>query len=272
MATILLGDNRGEDLRSWGDVLKGAGYKVLKASSLGQARKYLESGKPDLAILDLHWIKEDDMTDWSGFDLAADFAAYVPCILFTSLADQFTVRDLMRKGNRGEDIADVVFKQEPARKLLEAVRRNLLPRVFVAHGHDGEAKLSVVNFLQKRRTRPVVIRDLPSEGKTIIEMIERYSNVHYAVVLLTPDDMGCMKEDLPKINPRARQNVIMELGFFLGRLGRSRVAALVKTEKDIMEIPSDYQGIKYISMDAGDKWKDELSEEMNKAGIIRDIV
>src|SRR5262245_7208140 len=128
MATILLGDNQKEDLRIWGEVLQRAGYKVIKASNLRKARKHLESGKPDLAVLDLHWLRDGMMDDLSGFDLAKEFSTSVPCILFTSLADGPTTRAILRKGNRGreEDLIDLVFKHESEKDFLDAVKRNLV--------------------------------------------------------------------------------------------------------------------------------------------------
>ena len=112
-------------------------------------------------------------------------------------------------------------------------------RVFVAHGQDEGAKEAVARFLQRVGLEPVVLSELPAKGQTIIEKFKSNSDVQFAVALLTPDDAGsCSGETEPK--PRARQNVIFELGFFIGSLGRDKVCALTKGEP---EIPSNYAGV-----------------------------
>lgn len=94
-----------------------------------------------------------------------------------------------------------------------------------------------------------------------MEKMEAYHDVGYAVVLLTPDDEGGRKGDAPK--PRARQNVVLELGYFMGRLGRNRVCALKKGD---IEIPSDYSGIVYVALDESSGWKLSLVRELEAAG------
>lgn len=87
--------------------------------------------------------------------------------------------------------------------------------VFIVHGQDNEAKESVARFLQKLDLEPIKLHELPNAGKTIIEKFEHHSNeVGYAVVLLTPDDLGRNKNNKMDLQPRARQNVIFELGYF----------------------------------------------------------
>ena len=91
-----------------------------------------------------------------------------------------------------------------------------------------------------------------------------YADVEFAVVLLTPDDVGALREKKPELHPRARQNVILELGFFIGRLGRERVCVL---KKDVVEAPSDYEGVAYTDLDDGGGWKIELVRELKSAGF-----
>ena len=93
---------------------------------------------------------------------------------------------------------------------------------------------------------------------------ESYAQVGFAVVLLTPDDMGDPSGQSPDFQPRARQNVILELGFFLGKLGRHRTCALRKQD---VEIPSDYDGVLYISMDDQRAWEMKLLRELKEAGF-----
>ena len=135
-------------------------------------------------------------------------------------------------------------------------------KVFVIHGHDEAAKLAIAGFLRELGLEPVILAEQPSGGKTIIEKFETHADVGYAVALLTADDFGSRQGD-DAVRPRARQNVIFELGYFIGRLGRKRVCALTKGQP---EIPSDYSGVVYIPM-ASDAWKMELIKELKAAGF-----
>ncbi len=121
-------------------------------------------------------------------------------------------------------------------------------KVFLVHGHDDSARESVARFLEKLSLEPIILHEQPNEGKTIIEKVERHAEVAHAVVLLTPDDVGAVTTESENLQLRARQNVILELGYFLGKLGRNRVAALRKGE---LEKPSDYDGVIYIPLDPG---------------------
>jgi predicted nucleotide-binding protein len=121
-------------------------------------------------------------------------------------------------------------------------------RVFVVHGHDETLKNRIEIFLRELGLTPIVLHREPDQGRTIIEKLEDYSDVSYAFVLLTPDDVGYPKEEETKPDeqrqkePRARQNVIFELGFFVGLLGRKRVCCLYKSK---VALPTDIFGILY---------------------------
>ena len=136
-------------------------------------------------------------------------------------------------------------------------------KIFLVHGHDEAAKSAVEKFLKQLGVDTVILADLPSGGKTIIEKFEAHADVGYAVALLTADDVGSRQGE-DAVQPRARQNVVFELGYFIGRLGRKRVCALTKGEP---EIPSDYSGVVYISMDGKDDWQGKLVQELREAGI-----
>lgn len=136
--------------------------------------------------------------------------------------------------------------------------------VFVVHGHDNEAKETVARFIEQCGLKAVILHEQPNRGRTIIEKFEDYSKVAFAVVLLTPDDVGAAKDHREDLKPRARQNVIFELGFFIGLLGRERVCAL---SKGGIEPPSDFQGILWINLKAGDGWKIELVKELKAADV-----
>jgi hypothetical protein len=140
--------------------------------------------------------------------------------------------------------------------------------VFVVHGHDNAAKEAVARHLEKLKFRAIILHEQPSLNKTIIEKLEGHSDVQFAVVILTPDDVGYPLSDSRMAKTRARQNVIFELGFFIGKLGRDRVCALYKGD---IELPSDYSGVTYISLDHAGAWKLELAKEMRAAGMNVDL-
>lgn len=140
--------------------------------------------------------------------------------------------------------------------------------VFLVHGHDESAREGVARFLEKLKLEPIILHEQPNEGLTIIEKVERYAEVAFAVVLLTPDDVGYPCEKETTLKKRARQNVILELGYFLRRLGRTRVAALLKDE---VEKLSDYDGVEYVLMDKAGAWKLELARELKTAGLNIDL-
>ncbi len=143
------------------------------------------------------------------------------------------------------------------------------PAVFVVHGRDLAAVDRVVRLLRDLDLRPVVLREQPNQGRTIIEKFEAHAEVAYAVVLLTGDDLGGLAGfRMEEMRSRARQNVILELGFFIGRLGRKMVAAL---EEPGLERPSDIDGVLYIPFDAADTWRLLLAKEMKAAGLPIDL-
>lgn len=137
-------------------------------------------------------------------------------------------------------------------------------RAFVVHGHDEAARETVARFLENLEFQPVILHEQANKGRTIIEKFEDHADVPFAVVLLTPDDVGKLKDEKSDPKPRARQNVILELGFFLGRLGRERVCPLVKGD---VETPSDYDGVVYTELDDGGAWKIKLVQELKAAGF-----
>lgn len=140
--------------------------------------------------------------------------------------------------------------------------------VFIVHGQDHGAKNSVARLLQNLELKPIILHEQVNEGRTIIEKFEEHSEVGFAVVLLTPDDHCSSKEDPSDKLNRARQNVILELGYFLAKLGRKRVCILYK---DGVELPSDMNGLLYVRYDASEKWRLDLVKEIRNAKIPVDL-
>ena len=142
-------------------------------------------------------------------------------------------------------------------------------KVFIVHGHDNEAKEGTARFLERLGLEPVILHEQANSGRTIIEKFEIYSgDIAFAVVLLTPDDVGCPSNGPNAPKPRARQNVILELGYFMGRLGRNRVCAL---HRGGVELPSDYQGVIYVELDTGGAWRAKLAQELVQAKLPIDL-
>jgi len=144
-------------------------------------------------------------------------------------------------------------------------------KVFVVHGHDEASKQTVARWLETLDLDAVILHEQPHQGRTIIEKLEDYSakvDIGYAVIILTPDDVGGVAQESPRLNPRARQNVIFELGYFIGRLGRGRVCALYS---EGVELPSDYAGVSYIKLDEAADWRLQLAREVKAAGLEGDL-
>lgn len=143
-------------------------------------------------------------------------------------------------------------------------RRN----VFISHGHDEEAITTVTKFVENLGLKVTVLNEQPKKGQTIIDRFEEQAGeAGFAIVLLTPDDVGSSKAT-GKRKLRARQDVIFELGYFLGGLGGERVCALYK---EGVELPSGIRDVAYVPMDSDDDWKLKLSQGMRKAGLSVDM-
>ncbi len=143
-----------------------------------------------------------------------------------------------------------------------------LTQIFVVHGRDEAAQSKVARFIEKLGFEAIILHEKASAGRTIIEKIEDYSNVGFAVVLYTPDDVGSIKSKPDDLNVRARQNVVFEHGYLVGKLGRRNVAALVDGK---IELPNDISGVVYIGLDEGAAWQLQLAKEMKQSGYEIDM-
>ncbi|MGX6962442.1 TIR domain-containing protein [Vagococcus xieshaowenii] len=150
-------------------------------------------------------------------------------------------------------------EEEPVKKTEEnPVNKNEIKNIFIVHGHDGEMKHDVARTIKNLNINPIILSEQPNGGKTIIEKFESSSeHIDFAIVLVSGDDI--QKDG--KI--RARQNVMYELGYFCGKLGRNRVLILNNKKNGDIEIPSDLYGVLYIEyLPENDSWKLQLVREL----------
>jgi predicted nucleotide-binding protein len=185
--------------------------------------------------------------------------------------------DIVRYDQQATDITKQVFSSAEEKigsnQVLE--KPELVPedsydlsKVFIVHGHDDLAKTEAARFIEKMGFEPIILHEQASSGSTIIEKIEKYSNVGFGVVLYTPCDLGAKSHKTPDLKSRARQNVVFEHGFLNGKLGRHNVCALVKGD---VEVPNDISGVVYVPMDDHGAWKIALSKEMRNSGYDVDM-
>lgn len=233
-----------DEAQSWSD----SNYDTLQSFAKSPATQYRQEFPPESII--------DDDSHMPPATVRAEIHSRVA----------FLKRQLLLLPE--EAASPSVSRLAPARRrsIMKTNRKRALSsrKVFIVHGHDELATLTVSRFLDQKGLRTIILREKPNAGDTLIEKLERHArSVGYAVVLLTPDDVGRSKQAGHKNRPRARQNVVLELGYFLARLGRDKVIVLQKGQP---EQPSDFLGVVYIPMDDG-SWKEDLVNELAKAGL-----
>jgi predicted nucleotide-binding protein len=183
--------------------------------------------------------------------------------------DTGTVNAQGKNQDRIREILALVERGAPATGAGRSAGRN----VFVVYGHDNEARTQLEAMLRRWQLEPLILDQLPSEGQTIIEKLERYSSddVRFAVVLATRDDVGYPRDSRGEEKLRARQNMVLELGLMLAKLGRPRVAILLR-HQDQMERPSDIQGLIYLPFrDTVEEVKLQLAKEMDTQHLSIDL-
>jgi len=180
------------------------------------------------------------------------------------------------------NIKPKIYRFIEKEKLPKKMTAPLSKDIFLVHGRDRKAVKELKSMLKEFGLNPIVLHEQPSGSRTIVEKLEKYSDVGYAFVILTPDDVGSTLWNLDAIlsNPegldiedvfvmelmekRARQNVILEFGFFIGLLGRDQVCCLYKGD---VELPSDMQGIVYVPFEESvNEARDKIVKELKAAG------
>jgi len=216
------------------------------AEQYGKGRKLLFLGE---------WVKPSDIREILIRRTSSHSKEY---------ADMFArgVQVIFESG-KGDNVTRQFITSPPTEKgkKLEAIRSK---NVFIVHGRDHKPMKELKTMLYDFGLNPIVLHEQPSGSRTIVEKLEKYSDVGYALVILSPDDVGGPSKDRRILRVegkgRARQNVILEFGYFMGLLGRDRVCCLYKGD---VELPSDMHGIVYIP------FKDSVKEVRNK--IIKEL-
>jgi predicted nucleotide-binding protein len=160
-------------------------------------------------------------------------------------------------------LKSTVFTKIPA---VSTIPKTDFNSVFIVHGHDDLAKTEVARFLEKLKLNAIILHEQASSGSTIIEKIEKHTNVGFGIVLYTPCDVGAKSGNENNLKSRARQNVVFEHGFLIGKIGRKKVCALVKGD---LEIPKDISDVVYVKMD--NSWKLQVAKELRESGYEIDM-
>ena len=163
-----------------------------------------------------------------------------------------------------------LWSEEPSEQptIISTQDKSDSRKVFIVHSIADAKRDSVARLLESLDLKPIILLEAPDKSRTIIEKFEQESDAAYAVVILTPDDECRKTNDDGFLSKRPRQNVILELGYFIGKLGRNRVCAL-KVED--VEIPSDIHGVLYVAMGPDDGWKLKIAKEIRAAGLEVDL-
>lgn len=182
----------------------------------------------------------------------------------SGIADMATDRRLLPLSSGKDYTHDLLFKEKGVKNTKGSVVSENSNNVFIVHGHDEQAKESSARFIEKLGLNAIILHEQANEGKTIIEKLEKHTDAAYAIVLFTPDDVGSSAATSENLLPRARQNVLVELGYMAAKIGRDKVCVL---RKGNVEIPSDFLGVLYIDIDAAGAWRLTLAKELKVAGL-----
>lgn len=167
-----------------------------------------------------------------------------------------------------DDFIEGAVGYKKALATTQSISSSGLNKVFIVHGHDASAQNKAARFVEKLGFEAIILHERASSGRTIIEKIEHYSDAGFAIVLYTPDDVGNVKSKADNLNVRARQNVVFEHGYLIGKLGRENVSALVYGH---LELPNDISGVVYIDLDEASAWQLQIAKEMKQSGYNIDM-
>ncbi len=242
--------------------LRNRGYEAFRIKSAQEALASLDKIlAADLVILDMIMARPTEGDSPLSGDLRTGMDIFralrerrqdLPILVFSATRD----RDLMDAISNNSNVAFLSKWSTPSLDEIQHRIEQLAGkggkssiRSFIVHGHDEVEKLALKNYIQNtlKLPEPTILHELPSFGKTVIEKLE---SVDLVFALLTPDDVSATAADSNSDKRRARQNVIFELGYFLGCLGRTsgRVFLL---HKGPLELPSDLAGVVYIDIAKG---------------------
>jgi predicted nucleotide-binding protein len=217
---------------------------------------------PALAPMLPQWLRQHRNLDTFWGFIKPKFGTYAE--RRTYISEQFTpVLDALEFGQPVQQ-PQVNNPNQSLSPLPPVVARNKR-KVFIVHGRDNEAKQEVSRFIEKLGLVAIILHEQASSGMTIIEKIEHYSNdADFALVLYTACDLGrgAHESKVPAKN-RARQNVVFEHGYFMAKLGRENVCALVKGD---IETPNDISGVVYVNLDSLGAWRAEVAKELKACG------
>ena len=239
-----------------------------------ESRKWSDYNKTLLLrLFDSTSIAEDAYTDFhepllasSGSTPLSDELRWYQNAMSSSINSLESIRDQLELYDEPSEMLQAISGNEGVSAMPQSTYGN---EVFIVHGHDDKTKETVARFVENLGIEATILHERANRGQTIPEKFEEHaSEAGFAIILLTPDDVGASKDKIKNLKPRARQNVVLELGYFWGRLGRGRVCVL---HKGGVELPSDMQGLLYVPMNSPDEWQLPLAREMKQAGLPIDL-
>lgn len=251
------------DNEDFNDVKKYIVYPYLKKEEI-----FIDGRHIDASLVRMIKIKQADRPTTEIQSIAQ---SRVPknVFIFLSRTDILTdnhTTDITKEtlSKAGEEITKV-----ETRKIKESINKNKETNnnIFIVHGRDDLSKTEVARFIEQLGLKAIILHEQNNNGKTIIEKIEEHTNVGYGIVLYTPCDYGGL-EGSGDSRPRARQNVVFEHGYLIGKLGRNKVSALVKSD---IETPGDLSGLVYTELDKAGGWKISLARELTREGYSIDL-
>lgn len=177
--------------------------------------------------------------------------------------------ELVKLGFITQEQANAANRHRSSKNVASTTDNIKSNSVFIVHGHDELSKTETARFVESLELNATILHEQTNSSRTIIEKFEKHaSEAAFAIVLLTPDDVGYAKDSPNSAKYRARQNVVFELGYFCSALSRDRVCVLYK---EGVEIPNDFSGVVYTPMDNAGAWKLSLAREMKAAGLNVDL-